>query len=236
MIHPVKGFSTVDETEVDVFLKFPCFLYNPVNVGNLISSSSSFSKPSLDIWKFLVRMMLKPACKILSMTVVAWEMSAIVRWLAHSLVQSFLGTGMRTDLFQSLATAGSSRIADITNAKSLWHQPLRIRSSAGISLHPLALLRSHGGGGGLVTKSCPTLATPWTVANQAPLPMGFSRQEYWSGLPFPFPSKIPYYHLNPTISSSLQDPSLPHTSYTWTLQLNQANLSVTHPQDTTLLF
>ena len=40
-------------------------------------------------------------------------------------------------------------------------------------------------GGGLVSKSCPTLATPWTVACQAPLSMGSSRQEYWSGLPFP---------------------------------------------------
>ena len=49
MIHTVKGFSIVDETERDVFLKFPCFLYNPANVGNLISSSSSFSKSSLDI-------------------------------------------------------------------------------------------------------------------------------------------------------------------------------------------
>ena len=39
-------------------------------------------------------------------------------------------------------------------------------------------------GGGLVTKSCLTVATPWTVACQAPLPMGFSRQEYWNGLPF----------------------------------------------------
>ena len=43
------------------------------------------------------------------------------------------------------------------------------------------------GGGGLVTKSCTTLGTPWTVARQAPLSMGFSRQEYWSGLPFPSP-------------------------------------------------
>ena len=40
-------------------------------------------------------------------------------------------------------------------------------------------------GGGLVAKSCPTLVIPWTVACQAPLSMGFSRQEYWSGLPFP---------------------------------------------------
>ena len=43
--------------------------------------------------------------------------------------------------------------------------------------------------GGLVTKSCLTLATPWTVARQAHLSMGFSRQEYWSGLPFPSPEK-----------------------------------------------
>ena len=42
-----------------------------------------------------------------------------------------------------------------------------------------------GGGGGLAPKSCPTLVTPWTVACQAPLSMGFSRQEYWSGLPCP---------------------------------------------------
>ena len=46
-------------------------------------------------------------------------------------------------------------------------------------------------GGGLVAKSCPTLAPPWTVACQAPLSMGFSRQEYWSGLPFPSPGDLP---------------------------------------------
>ena len=61
MIHTVKGFSVADETEIGIFLKFSCFLYNPDNVGNLISSSSSFSKPSLDIWKFLVCIMLKPS-------------------------------------------------------------------------------------------------------------------------------------------------------------------------------
>ena len=60
MIHSLKGFSIVDETETDAFLKYPCFLYNPVNIGNVISGSSSFSKPSLNIWKFLVRIMLKP--------------------------------------------------------------------------------------------------------------------------------------------------------------------------------
>ena len=46
-------------------------------------------------------------------------------------------------------------------------------------------------GGGVVTKSCPTLVTPWTVACQAPLPMGFSRQEYWCGLPSLPPGDFP---------------------------------------------
>ena len=62
IIHRVKGFSVIDEPEIDFFsLKLPCFLYNSTNVGNLISSSSSFSKPNLDIWKFLVHTRLKPS-------------------------------------------------------------------------------------------------------------------------------------------------------------------------------
>ena len=50
-----------------------------------------------------------------------------------------------------------------------------------------SILKHLGGGGGLVAKSCLTLVTPWTVACQAPLSIGLSRQEYWSGLPFPSP-------------------------------------------------
>ena len=46
------------------------------------------------------------------------------------------------------------------------------------------------GGGGLVTKSCLTLSTPWTVARQSPLPMGFLRQESWSRVPFPSPGDL----------------------------------------------
>ena len=61
MIHTVKGFGTVNETKVDVFLEFPSFLYDSVKVGKLISGSSSFSKPNLNIWKFLVHIMLKPS-------------------------------------------------------------------------------------------------------------------------------------------------------------------------------
>ena len=61
MIHTVIGFSIIGETEIDVFLEFPCFPYDPANAGNLISGSPAFSKPSLDIWKILVLIMLKPS-------------------------------------------------------------------------------------------------------------------------------------------------------------------------------
>ena len=59
VIHTVKGLSVVSEAEVDVFLEFSCFFYDPIDVGNLISGSSAFSKPSLYIWKFLVYVLLK---------------------------------------------------------------------------------------------------------------------------------------------------------------------------------
>ena len=64
------------------------------------------------------------------------------------------------------------------------------------------------GVGGLVSKSCPTLAIPWTVACQAPLSMGFSRQEYWNGLPFPSPGDRPNPGMEPG-SPALQVDSLP---------------------------
>ena len=62
-------------------------------------------------------------------------------------------------------------------------------------------------GGGLVTKLCPTLANPWTVALQVPLSMGFSRQEYWSGLPFSSPGDLPNPGIEPW-SPALQADSL----------------------------
>ena len=54
MIPTVKGFNVVNKTEVDVFLEFPCFFYDPANVGNLISDSFAFAKPSLDIFSLVV--------------------------------------------------------------------------------------------------------------------------------------------------------------------------------------
>ena len=61
VIHTVKGFSVVNEAEVDLFLEFSCFFYDPTDVGNLISGSSAFSKSNLYIWKFLVHVLLKPS-------------------------------------------------------------------------------------------------------------------------------------------------------------------------------
>ena len=60
VIHTVKGFGIVNKEEVDVFLELSCFFDNPTDVGNLISGSSAFSKTSLNIWKFMVHVLLKP--------------------------------------------------------------------------------------------------------------------------------------------------------------------------------
>ena len=60
VIHTVKDFSALNEAELDVFLEFPCCLYDPIGAGNLMSGSSVFSKSSLSIWKFLVHVLLKP--------------------------------------------------------------------------------------------------------------------------------------------------------------------------------
>ena len=59
MTHTVKGFSVVNEAEIDVFLEFSCFSYDSMDVGNLIFDSSAFSKSSLNIWKFSVYVLLK---------------------------------------------------------------------------------------------------------------------------------------------------------------------------------
>ena len=60
VIHTVKGFGIVNNTEIDVFLELSHFFHDPANVGNLISGSSAFSKCSLNIWKFMVQVLLKP--------------------------------------------------------------------------------------------------------------------------------------------------------------------------------
>ena len=87
LIHTVKDFTIVDETEGDDFLEFSCFLYDPVNVGNLISGSSVLSKPSLDIWEFLVCIMLKP-----SMQDFKHDLTSMGDEYNCQMVRSFFGT------------------------------------------------------------------------------------------------------------------------------------------------
>ena len=60
VVHTVKGIGIVNEAEVDVFLKLSCFFDDPVDVGNLISGSSAFSKARLNMWKFMFHVLLKP--------------------------------------------------------------------------------------------------------------------------------------------------------------------------------
>ena len=60
VIHTVKGFGIVNKAEIDVFLELSCFFHVPADVGNLVSGSSAFSKTSLNIWKFMVHLLLKP--------------------------------------------------------------------------------------------------------------------------------------------------------------------------------
>ena len=60
VIHTVKGFGIVNKAEMDVFFGISCFFDDPVDVGNLISGSSAFSKPILNTWKFMVHILLKP--------------------------------------------------------------------------------------------------------------------------------------------------------------------------------
>ena len=102
LIHTVKSFTVVSETEIDVFLQFPCFFYDPTDVGNLISGSSlpflnqawtSGSSWFMYCWSL--------AWRILTITLLACEMSAIVWYLEQSLVLPFFGIGMKIDLFES---------------------------------------------------------------------------------------------------------------------------------------
>ena len=93
MIHTVKGFSLVNKAEIDVFLELSCCFYDPVDVGNLISGSSAFSKSSLDIWYLPVHVLLKPSlkdfeCYLASM----WnECNCVVVW-------TFFGIALLWDL------------------------------------------------------------------------------------------------------------------------------------------
>ena len=140
VIHTVKGFGIVNKAEVDVFLKLSCFFYDPTDVGNLISCSSSFSKPSLYIWKFLVQVLLKPNLK-------DFEYYLVSMWneCNYAVVWTFFGFAlflvlMNTDLFQSYGHCWVFQICWYIVCNTLIASSFRIlNSSPGIPSPPLAL-------------------------------------------------------------------------------------------------
>ena len=79
VIHTVKDFSVVNKAEVDAFLELSCSFDDPVDVGNLISGSSAFSKTSLNIWNFSVQVLLKPSLENFEHYFASGEMSAVVQ-------------------------------------------------------------------------------------------------------------------------------------------------------------
>ena len=122
MIHTVKGFSIALETEVDVFLEFPCFLCDPANVANMVSGSSAFSKPRLNIWKFSVHIMLKPSMRDFkhNLTSMGDECNCLVVWTFFS--TALLGNWDEDWHFQSSGHCGKRFINWSFNTLATWYE------------------------------------------------------------------------------------------------------------------
>ena len=137
--HKVKGFNVVNEAEVDVFLKFSCFIYDPVDVGNLFSGSSAFSKFSLNIWKFLVHLLLMPGLENFEhyFDSVRWvQLGGILNIL---LALPFFETGMKLIFFLCFGHWCIFQIGWHIECNTLTASYFRIwTSSTGISSPPLA--------------------------------------------------------------------------------------------------
>ena len=108
MIHIVKGFSVVNEAEVDVFLEFSCFVYDPADVGNLISGSSTFSKSSLYICKFSIHVLLKPRLEDFE-----YDLASMWNECSCTVIWAFFGIAVKTYLFSPVATAEFSKFVGI---------------------------------------------------------------------------------------------------------------------------
>ena len=135
VIHTVKGFGIVNKAEIDVFLELSCFFDDPMDVGNLISGSSAFSKSSLNIWKFTVHILLKPGLENFEQYFASvWdECNCAEEW-------TFFGIGKKTDLFQSWGRCWIFQICWQIECSTFTASSLRIwKSSTGIPSPPLAI-------------------------------------------------------------------------------------------------
>ena len=140
VIYTVKGFGIVNKAEIDVFLELSCFFDDPTDVGKLISASSAFSKSSLNIWKFMVHVLLKPGLENFEHYFASiWnECNCAVVW-------TFFGTAFLWDWnenwpFPVLATAEFSKFGGVIECSTFTASSFRIwKSSGGIPTPPLAL-------------------------------------------------------------------------------------------------
>ena len=124
VIHTVKNFTIVNEAEVDVFLEFPCFLHDPMNIDNLISGSSAFPESSLYIWK-LVHVLLKPSLKDFEYNLASlWNKCVFMVVLNILWHCPSLGLEWKLTFSSSVATAGFSKFAGILSAALSQHQLL----------------------------------------------------------------------------------------------------------------
>ena len=117
VIHTVKGFGIVNKIEVGVFLELSCFFHHPVDVGNLISGSSAFSKTSLNIWKFMVHILLKPGLENFEhyFTSVWDECNCVVVW-------AFFGIAFLWDWNENWPFAVSWPLLSFPNLLAYWVQ------------------------------------------------------------------------------------------------------------------
>ena len=124
VIHTVKGFGIVNKAEVDVFLELSCFFYDPMDIGNLISGSSAFSKSSLNIWKVSVHILLKPGLENFEHYFPSmWnECNCAVVWTIFGIV--FLWDWDENTFTSPVGTAEFSRFAGILNVALSKHHLL----------------------------------------------------------------------------------------------------------------
>ena len=140
MIHTVKSFGTVKKAEVDYFLEFSCFFDDSAEVGNLISGFSAFSKPRLNIWKFIVHILLKSGLENFEHYITSmWdECNCAVVWAFFDIV--FLWDWNENGPFQSCGHCWVFQICWHIECSTFTASSLRIQnSSTGIPSLPLAL-------------------------------------------------------------------------------------------------
>ena len=140
VIHTVKGFGVVNKAEVDVILVLSCFVDDPVDVGNLISGSSAFSKSSLNIRKFIVHILLKPGLENFEHYFASmWdECNCVVAWAFFGI--AFVWDWSEDWLFQSCGHCWVFQMSWHIECSTLTASSFRIwNSSTGIPSPPLAL-------------------------------------------------------------------------------------------------